>query len=33
LGWLVALIWSLNKIDSPIKGGSKYDPQPNDPTF
>ena len=33
LGWLVALIWSLNKIDSPIKGGSKYDPQPNDPTL
>jgi ATP-dependent Zn protease len=33
LGWLVALIWALNKIDSPIKGGSKYDPQPHDPTL
>jgi hypothetical protein len=33
LGWLVALIWSLNKIDSPLKGGTKYDSQPHDPSI
>jgi hypothetical protein len=31
IGWLVALIWALNKIDDPRKGGSKYDNQPHDP--
>jgi hypothetical protein len=31
IGWLVALVWALNKVDDPIKGGVKYDLQPNDP--
>lgn len=26
IGWLVALIWSLNKIDDPVKGGRSFDP-------
>ncbi len=33
LGWLVALVWAFNKFDSPVKGGSKYDPQPHDPSI
>lgn len=33
LGWLVALVWALNKFDSPVKGGNKYDPQPHDPSI
>jgi len=32
LGWLFALIWAMNKIDDPIKGGTKHDSQPHDPT-
>jgi hypothetical protein len=31
IGWLVALVWALNKVDAPVKGGIKYDPQPHDP--
>jgi hypothetical protein len=31
IGWLITFIWSLNKIDDPIKGGKKYDQQTNDP--
>lgn len=31
LGWVGALIWAMNKIDDPLKGGIKYDPQPHDP--
>jgi uncharacterized membrane protein YhaH (DUF805 family) len=31
IGWAIALVWALNKVDDPIKGGIKYDPQPNDP--
>lgn len=31
IAWLGALIWALNRVDSPIKGGSKYDPDPQDP--
>ena len=31
LAWLGALIWALNRIDDPVKGGSKYDRQPHDP--
>lgn len=33
IGWLVALVWALNKLDSPKKGGTKYDPQPHDPSL
>ena len=33
IGWLAALIWALNKIDDPQKGGLKYDKQPHDPTI
>ncbi len=31
LGWVGALIWAMNKIDDPLKGGIKHDPQTNDP--
>jgi len=31
VGWVIALVWAMNKVDAPIKGGIKYDPQPNDP--
>ena len=31
LGWALALIWALNKVDDPLKGGIKYDFQPHDP--
>ena len=31
IGWVIALVWAMNKIDAPVKGGWKYDPQPNDP--
>jgi hypothetical protein len=31
VGWVIALVWALNKVDDPIKGGMKYDPQPHDP--
>ena len=31
LGWVGALIWAMNKIDDPLKGGVKYDPQTSDP--
>jgi len=31
LGWVLALIWALNKVDDPIRGGTKYDLQPHDP--
>lgn len=33
LGWLIALVWALNRVDSPKKGGKKYDPQPHDPSI
>jgi len=33
LGWLAALVWALNKIDAPVKGGVKWDAQPHDPTL
>ena len=33
LGWVAALVWALNKVDDPIKGGVKYDPQPYDPVL
>ena len=33
LGWLIILIWALNKIDSPEKGGTKFDRQPHDPSL
>lgn len=33
LGWLIALVWALNVVDSPKKGGMKYDPQPHDPSI
>ena len=32
LGWVGALIWAMNRIDDPLKGGQKYGPQPHDPT-
>jgi cytochrome c biogenesis protein CcdA len=31
LGWVGALIWAMNKIDDPLKGGIKHDPQTHDP--
>ena len=31
LGWIGALIWAMNKIADPLKGGVKYDPQAHDP--
>ena len=31
LGWIGALIWTINKMDDPLKGGVKYDPQTHDP--
>ena len=31
LGWIGALIWAMNRIDGPLKGGVKYDPQAHDP--
>ena len=31
IGWVIALVWAMNKVDDPVKGGWKYDPQPNDP--
>lgn len=31
IGWIIALVWALNKVDAPVKGGIKYDPQPHDP--
>jgi hypothetical protein len=31
VGWVIALVWALNKVDDPMKGGIKYDPQPHDP--
>ena len=33
LGWIGSLIWALNKIDDPVKGGSKHDSQPHDPVI
>lgn len=30
LGWLIALIWAMNKIDDPLKGGTKYGPDKMD---
>jgi hypothetical protein len=33
IGWLIALVWALNKVDAPVKGGIKYDPQPHDPVL
>ena len=30
-GWIGALIWAMNKVDDPLKGGIKHDPQPHDP--
>jgi glucan phosphoethanolaminetransferase (alkaline phosphatase superfamily) len=31
IGWFGALIWALNKLDDPLKGGVKHDCQPHDP--
>ncbi len=31
--WLVCLIWALNRVDDPVKGGRKFDPAPGDPVF
>ena len=31
IAWLGALIWALNRVDSPVRGGRKYDPDPHDP--
>ena len=31
LGWFAALIWALNKLDDPVKGGTKIDRQGSDP--
>ena len=31
IGWIIALVWALNKMDAPVKGGIKYDPQLHDP--
>jgi uncharacterized protein len=31
IGWFIALVWALNKVDDPIKGGMKIGPQPTDP--
>jgi len=31
LGWLIAIIWAFNKVDSPKKGGTKF--QSNDPSL
>jgi Na+/proline symporter len=31
LGWLIAIIWAFNKLDSPKKGGTKF--QSNDPSL
>jgi 4-amino-4-deoxy-L-arabinose transferase-like glycosyltransferase len=31
IGWVGCLIWSLNKIDDPVKGGYKIDGQDHDP--
>ncbi|MEI7437447.1 MAG: superinfection immunity protein [bacterium] len=33
IGWLGALIWAMNKIDDPVKGGVKHDSQPDDPVI
>ena len=31
IGWVIALIWALNKVDDPVKGGVKIGPAPPDP--
>jgi len=31
LGWLIAIIWAFNKLDSPKKGGMKF--QSHDPSL
>lgn len=31
IGWVIALIWALNKVDDPVKGGMKIGPAPPDP--
>ena len=28
--WVIALVWALNKVDDPIKGGHQIDGQPGD---
>ena len=33
IGWIVALIWALNKVDDPVKGGIKIGPAPPDPVL
>lgn len=33
IGWVIALVWALNKVDAPVKGGIKYDLQPHDPVL
>ncbi len=33
IGWIIALVWSLNKFDAPLKGGIKHDTQPHDPSI
>jgi hypothetical protein len=31
IGWVIALIWAMNKVDDPVKGGMKIGPAPPDP--
>lgn len=31
VGWIIVLIWAMNKVDDPIKGGVKLGPAPPDP--
>lgn len=33
LAWLGTLIWAMNRVDNPVKGGTKYDLQPNAPSL
>ena len=33
IGWVIALIWALNKVDDPVKGGVKLGPAPPDPVL
>lgn len=31
IGWVIALVWAMNKVDDPVKGGMKMGPAPPDP--
>jgi hypothetical protein len=33
IGWVIALIWAMNKVDDPVKGGVKLGPAPPDPVL